>query len=74
MWKATNIMMIDEVDFDSNSPSVPIFVHSLNMMKSQQEVRSPSTLETSKLGFPSKKDNTSLMTKKCGNHNGIRRT
>ena len=69
-----DIMMIDEVDYDSNSPGVPIFVHSLNLVKSQQEVTSPSTLETSKLEFPSTEINTSLINKKCSNHKNLRRT
>ena len=74
-------MMIDEVDYDSNSPGVPIFIHSLNMVKSQQEVRSPSTLETSpstletsNLEFPSTEIDTSLINNKCSDHKNLRRT
>ena len=65
-------VMIDEVDYDSNSPGVPIFVHSSNWVNSQQEVRSPSTFETPKLGFPRMKDDSSLMNKKGCDHKGVR--
>ena len=72
--ETTAIMMIDEVDYDSNSSRVPIFMCSSKLVNSQQEVRSPSTLETSKLGFPSMKEDTSLINKKGGNHKIVRQT